>query len=462
MIGRFAAGCFVLAGALILGGCQVSKRVGPADHPMPPMPAVSAAPMTVRVALAVDVADQVFSSTGPWMLAAGESGPASMELAADAAVLVRAREGRVVAEWIGHSKDLGRPLWSDPAAFFVLEPVDPGDYIRWDGRLWRGALRIEPSVSGGVRLTIINRVDLESYLAGVVPMEMGRGRQPAEMAALAAQAVAARTYAAAMLRNRRGQPFDLYADVRDQVYGGVAVEDSLCNRAIAMTAGLVLRRGPDQPLADAFYHSTCGGHTAAISAVWPALEDPLLCGVSDRRLDGRSWCADSRYSSWQQRWSWAELEQILARTLPAYLDYTNQPGRSAWSAEVFRPTRPGSTGRTPGALMGLDVAARTAEGRVAVLEITTEAGLYRVRGDQTRRVLQPPSGGPAILRSAWFELEAAKGREVQASGRGWGHGIGMCQMGALGRARAGQSYAAILAHYYPGSALAPLVSEVLP
>ena len=119
-------------------------------------------------------------------------------------------------------------------------------------------------------------------------------------------------------------------------------------------------------------------------------------------------------------------------------------------------------GRRPGRLLDLRVRGRTAEGRVDVLEITCDAGIYRVRGDQTRRVLVPADGRPSMLRSAWFELDVEAGRTVTARGRGWGHGLGMCQMGALGRAEAGQDVAGILLAYYPGARLESLDAVALP
>lgn len=447
----------VVASLFWLAGCQVSKRVGPTGvlHPSPLPPPVAAVSVPVRVALAENTTTaQAVSCTGPWRLSVGPRAGFTLDLAAGEKLTVHAQaDGRIACDSIPASVSYEHLL---------LAPVVPGHTLIWDGRPWRGALLIAPGAAGGARLTVINLVELESYLAGVVPLEMGRGRAPAELAALTAQAVVARTYAAASLGKRSPRGFDLQADTRDQVYGGVAAEDSLCNVAVALSAGLVLRRGPGQALADAFYHSTCGGHTAASAAVWPVAPDLLLGGVGDRRQDGRPWCADSRYFAWREQWSWPVLQRVLANTLPAYLDYVAQPARAAWAADAFTPAKAGADGRRPGALLDLQVKGRTAEGRVAVLEITTDAGRYRVRGDQTRRVLQPASGSPQLLRSAWFSLEVSRGREVTAAGRGWGHGIGLCQTGALARARAGQDTAAILAHYYPGAVIAPLAAEVLP
>lgn len=439
--------------AFLLAGCQTAKRLAPVSQLPPPPPPASDGRL-LRVILAEAAAEVVLGGAGAWRLDTGCAEPTTYVFAAGETVALRARDGIVLSARFGQQRAVGH---------LTIAPLEAADCVLWDGRPWRGGLRIEPAASDRSRLAVINLVEMESYLAGVLPVEMGRGRAPSELAALAAQAVAARTYAAAVARRARSQRgFDLYADVRDQVYGGAGVEDSLCSAAIAQTAGLVLRRRAGGELADTFFHSTCGGHTACNAEMWPTAPDPLLAGVPDRRGDGRPWCSESRYGTWGETWSWTGLQEVLATTLPAYLDYMSQPARAAWAADAFTPRQPGANGRAPGELRDLAVAQRTAEGRVAVLEITTAAGRYRVRGDQTRRVLRPVSGRPAMLRSAWFELTVAPGRDVRASGRGWGHGLGLCQMGALARARAGQDAAAILAHYYPGAILAPLAGEALP
>jgi len=89
-----------------------------------------------------------------------------------------------------------------------------------------------------------------------------------------------------------------------------------------------------------------------------------------------------------------------------------------------------------------------------------------VRGDRVRWVLVPASGNPAILRSAWFDIDLERRGErlvkVVLRGKGYGHGIGMCQHGALARAKAGQDFRAILAHYYPGAEVGVLAVGAAP
>lgn len=441
------AGRLALVLIVALGGCAAPKRVGESGRLGPHM-ATGTVPFWLRVGLVESRTEQFVAATGAWTVSCADGVGPVLALAADDTLAVRADAGRV--------RYAGR-VGTGTCIRLVAEPAMADHFLLWDGRPWRGALQVIASPLDGSLLTMINLVELESYLIGVLPLEIGRGRQPAELPALAAQAVAARTYAAGRIGGRQARGFDLFADVRDQVYGGVAVEDPLTSRAVAATAGQVLWRG--QQLADAFFHSTCGGHTAANDAVWPVAADPLLRGVDDRRRGGTAWCADSRYATWQAEWSWQELEAVLAVTLPRYIEYAAAPARAAWAADAFRPATVGRDSRHPGELRNLNVLERTAEGRVKLLEITTAAGRYRVRGDQTRRVLATDARALPLLRSAWFELEITPEVRVIARGRGWGHGLGLCQMGALARARSGQSAAEILRHYYPGSRLGPLRAD---
>jgi stage II sporulation protein D len=144
--------------------------------------------------------------------------------------------------------------------------------LRLDGQAYRGALLVHRR---GGSLTIVNKLPLDRYLRGVVPWEM-----PDDWAreALRAQAVVARSYALATLKP--GTLFDLYADTRSQVYGGIEAESPTTNRAIGSTAGKVLFW--NGRVATTFYHSTSGGRTVSIEEAWPrATPVPYLVSVAD-------------------------------------------------------------------------------------------------------------------------------------------------------------------------------------
>ena len=206
--------------------------------------------------------------------------------------------------------------------------------------------------------------------------------------------------------------------------------------------------------------------TSNIHEVWPRPAAPYLISHPDGPGGGRAWCAGSKWYRWQETWTRTHLEEILSRTLPQYLEYMGQNGRTDWAGRLFsRDTGHGNRAR-PGGLRDLEILRRTTSGRVAELAVITDAGIYHLRGDRVRWALAPPGGHPAILRSANFELdlERADGQlqSITIRGRGYGHGIGMCQTGALEMARRGRDFAGILSHYYPGSVLTRLAGPVAP
>lgn len=422
--------------------------------PVSPGPAFQALPRpSLPALLGIGLAENqdriVCASGGPSLVTPVTGRDGGVRLEGTDQTLACTRRGDQVAWEAG-----GR---SGIAGAVRLQPVDPDDLPRWDQRRYRGDLLVIPSPSGG-GLTLVNDLDLESYLQGVVPWEIGR-HDESRLAALEAQAVAARTYTVSHLGERSGRGFDLFASVMDQVYKGATDEDSLCNEAIASTRGLILTHD-GRPVA-AYYSACCGGVTSQIEEVWPKAAEPYLVSHPDAAgHDPEPFCAGYRHYSWSETWPAAQLEATLQETLPAYLEYLLVGSRAKWAGPSFTPRQGGVDPDRPGRLIDLEILDRTRSGRVAHLAIRCEAGTYHVRGDRVRWVLAPPSGSPAILRSALFELafERRDGvlRSVTARGRGYGHGIGMCQAGALAMAERGYSSAAILDHYYPGSELVPL------
>jgi stage II sporulation protein D len=312
-----------------------------------------------------------------------------------------------------------------------LAPSEGGAPLEVNGKSYRGALEFHPEGAGFI---VVNVLPLEEYLRGVLPLEMGR-HEEARIEALKTQAVAARTYAVKRALERRGELFDLYASVQDQVYGGAAAEHPVCDRAVRETAGIVLLHG--DTLALAYYHSTCGGRTAARHEAWGGEPIAYLQSVPDLDPEGRPWCRASRYMEWSQSWDLDALAGIVRKNLP---------DAGVRTAPPFRE------------ITGFEVRSRRADGRIDALEIRTDRGPIVVRGDKTRWALRPAPGTGRILESSRFDIEIRGGRAV-ASGSGFGHGVGMCQMGALARAQAGQSYAEILQAYYPGTELAKLTGR---
>jgi stage II sporulation protein D len=372
----------------------------------------------VRVGLAIQSATLALRTRGGWD---GRAGEARWSLP-QGTLRVLAFPDRVVAigaDGVEHA---------DARSVRFL-PRDDGALLYVGDIPYRGAFEVR--LDGG-RLTLIETLGIESYLRGVVTWEIGV--QPEEVrAAVEAQAVAARTYVQSRLGQFDAQGFDVFADERDQVYKGALRDDPTADRAIAATHGLVLESGGG--LIQAYYSSTCGGYTSWIEHVWPKPAARYLVGQRDASGQGPSFCAASKHFRWTEAWSGAELERTLQETLPRTLQLP--------------------AGTRIGGLVDLRVADRDGSGRVLDLEVQTNQGTWHVRGDSIRWVLKPRDRG--ILRSLMFDLDVERGNDtvlrVVARGGGNGHGVGMCQMGALGMARVGYDRNAILAHYYPGTSL---------
>ncbi|MFN2369608.1 MAG: SpoIID/LytB domain-containing protein [Candidatus Krumholzibacteriia bacterium] len=448
---RISRTVVVLCAAAGLAGCGGPKRLPPVvtepePRPVPVAPVAPVVPRLLGVGLLEDSPQIAVAATGPAQVTDAADGRVLVRLAAAAEPLVVLRRGDGVAWAAAGAEGLA------PAVRLV--PADPSHLVTAGEEAYRGEFLVIPTPGRSTGLTLVNNIELEAYLQGVVPWEIGRHGRDA-LAALEAQAVAARTYTVSHLGARRDRGFDVFADVMDQVYRGARDEDPLCNEAIAATAGLVLRR--DGAEIEAYYSACCGGVTSQVEEVWARKASPYLVSHKDGPPDGDPWCAGYRYFHWRETWAAAQLESILARTLPAYIEYATTNGREAWAGVPFTPRDGAADWRRPGGLLGLEILRRTTSGRVAELAVITDAGTYHVRGDRTRWVLVPASGRPAILRSALFdlELERTEGalRTVSARGRGYGHGIGLCQTGALAMARHGHSVDRILAHYYPGAVL---------
>jgi len=303
-----------------------------------------------------------------------------------------------------------------------------------NGRRYRGRIHVIAGRSGGGAgsLTLVNRLGIESYVAGVVGPEIG-ARRPDEEAAVLAQAVVSRSFALGNRGRWESLGFDAYADVRDQVYNGVAAETPQAWAAVRRTAGQVLRyRGT---IIEAYFHSTCGSSTAGVEeAFTTARARPYLRPVSDASAKGHYYCDISPRFRWREEWDGQKLRAIFTRTLPALMPIGGDGLQRITDVEVSRTTR---------------------SGRVAELRIAFERGDVRISGADVRAVLRPEAD--RILSSTAFQLTVTKdGGQVSrlvAAGAGSGHGVGMCQWGAVGRARAGQDYRRILSTYFPGTTL---------
>jgi stage II sporulation protein D len=419
----------MLAAVLLTAACAAALTPTAGDvAPGDVVPSGVAAPV-IRVALTTAPSARI-SATGEWRMydTGGES--TLLRAAGGDVWTVQTQSG---SAYLRAVRADGVPTEHRPGPF-VARPLGSGALITLNGTPYRGELALIPTDTG---MLIVNRLSLEDYLRGVLPREVGP-RTVHERAAIEAMAIAARSYAVARLAGDVMRPYDIRALDLDQVYGGASTETVLTDQAIAATEGLVLKYGGR--IVSAPYHSTCGGSTAAASEIWQRTPDqPYLRAVSDR-VPGtdRYYCDGSPRFRWQTAMDRATLATNLGRYLRAYA------------------TGPGGA---PGTARDIVAEGTTPTGRVRALVVTTDRGRYTVRGNDIRFVMRTPSG--ALLNSTYFTVETERGADgalarVTFRGSGWGHGVGMCQWGAFGRARAGQDFRTILQTYYPGTTVEPL------
>ena len=406
-----------------------AKSDSPADIPRDEAPRQRTEGVRdVRVALATAAQGIELSAAGPWRLFDARNAVLVKARGADRwTVERRGRQLRAVAN--------GTPTpWSD--GLLTVRAESDNAPPLFSGRRYRGAIRVIASDTG---LVIVNVLPVEDYLRGVVPLEIGGPRAGNEQAAVEAQAIAARSYTVVRLAAvdgsaSRNASFDLLSSVTDQVYGGMDAERPFSDRAVAATAGQVVKY--NGRVVNAPYSSACGGQTAAPDEVWRSGNEPYLRPVSDK-IPGsdRSYCDIAPRFAWTKSFSGDELDAAL---------------RSYLKTVVAVP------GGGPGRAQQVVVESRTPSGRVGRLAITTDRGSYSLRGNDIRYVLRSPGG--EILNSTYFSVEPESRGDggiarLILRGNGYGHGIGMCQWGAIGRARAGQSARSILATYYPGTTI---------
>ena len=222
--------------------------------------------------------------------------------------------------------------------------------------------------------------------------------------------------------------FDIYADTKDQVYKGLTSATALTDSAVKGTAGIVMMYNGEFIIA--YYHSTCGGETETL-ATWGRENLPYLQSKPDLRPDGTPWCSESSYSQWERKFSEKETVTLFKQN----------------AKEVKSKITNFSDVRSISILDTLP------SGRILTLEVDTDKGVFQVVGDKVSWLFKKNG---SILPSSFFRIGYDDGGWV-IRGKGFGHGVGMCQMGVRARAAAGQDFATILTHYYPGIILEKFV-----
>lgn len=288
----------------------------------------------------------------------------------------------------------------------ILVPMSNA-FGKVDNRAYRGKLEI--SRTNGARIMVINIINLEQYLYGVVKCEMSDSF-PIE--ALKAQAIIARTFALSNLKKHQDKGYHLCTGVCCQVYNGVLAESRITTEAVDQTRSLVLSY--ENNLAKTFYHSCCGGKTAPF--IWK--EDSKTPYLQSKNCPFCNHPRNSSYS-WTQRISFYEIQKAF----------------------------------DTGEISSISINEYDESGRAKTLLIRHSAGNSIINTNKFRNIL-----GYTRVKSTLFTLHD-DGQGVVFNGKGYGHGVGLCQWGARGMAEAGYDFKEILGFYYAGVCLQKIAFE---
>jgi stage II sporulation protein D len=301
----------------------------------------------------------------------------------------------------------GRPFPHNPVTI-----VSEGQGLKVQNSLYRHAIEIWREANG--KITIINDIPIEDYLKGVLPSEVNP-KWPME--SLKAQALAARTYALFKMIENQSQRHHLTKDVLSQVYGGKSQEHAFTNQAVEMTQGQILTyNGKVFP---AYFHSTCGGHTTHAEYLWPVEPHPALEGTEC------NFCWKSKHYRWTVEMAASEIQKKL----------------NAKKIKV-------------GAITNITMEDRDATGRAKFIGVHTAAGMMKLHSNDFRIWVDPMK-----FKSTWIQSVEKRNGVFFFKGRGWGHGVGMCQFGIKQLGEMGYDAGKIVRYYYPGSQVSQYWTE---
>ena len=391
--------------------------------------------------------DQAPTGEGAW--SAARPAPPAALAPGELRVRLAAAQGCAVLEVDGlaggartyrREGDGVRASTGELAPSFVLAPAPGSDGLSVAGRRYPGALHIAPDDRGG--LLAENRVQLEDYIAGVVPAELILWS--AEVSEIEAQAVAARTYALRSLATRHvfAERAFVWDDTRDQVYlGRFSMDDSAGARKVLarLRTGLERSRGrvlvdSGGALYDVRFHASCGGSTISPAEAFPLestlRHEPVACDPC-REIGAaeRAWARDDTRRR-RVHWRWTAPAEELARL-----------ARSLALGER---------------LTHLADPRRDAHGRWQSVELAGSRGRTRISIERLRGALGAAELKSGLVLDTWPTPGAPLTAGLYFEGLGRGHGAGLCQVGSHEYAARGQDAREILARYFPGSRLAEL------
>lgn len=345
----------------------------------------------------------------------------------------------------------GYVSWVDPAGEAhrisgrVHLGLADGAELRLGGRRYRGHLYVVPGPEA--RLALVQSVDVESMLRGIVPAEIFSSAPPA---ALEAQALVARGAVLSLLAHRHfDEPFHLCDEQHCQVYKGAGAHHPATDKAVSATRGKLVLRPSRQgrvELVESVYSASCGGHTESNEVVWDQAPSPSL----RPRLDAPP--GDPALAAFRDGLDAGDLEAWLGGFPPTYCARSRftKAERFRWQRRFERSELDAIGAQVGvGPLRKLEVLGRGPGGRVRGIRVIGTRGRVDVlRELPVRRLLGNLRSGAFLLRST---VEGDRLVHLAVHGGGFGHGVGLCQMGAIGRAEAGQKAEEIVGFYYSGA-----------
>ena len=307
-------------------------------------------------------------------------------------------------------------------------PEEKSSTFTLNNNSYEGQLNILAADSNS--LYLINHIDLESYLKGVVPAEIFTDNDTL-IDAVKAQAICARSYSVKKMERNKSKAFHVFSDVRDQVYKGAGIKTVLGDFSVDETQGSILVHGKE--IADIYFHASCGGMLESIENVWSGQSKPYLSSRQD--IIGKQFAdIESPYYRWTQQRTPGQLDSM----------YFFNFGVSHLT-DVVQDT------------MDIPFTIRVSErydsGRIKKMFVQYGTNRRELSGYQIRKFFGWPPG--TLLPSTLLKF-STNDSTLEIHGAGNGHGIGLCQYGAMYKAQNGLQYYHILQSYFPGTTLRKL------
>ncbi len=395
---------FLIAVSIYINSCSPSKRFSNKENEN----VIDAEQMQIKNAISVLLADKINSTSLNFTTSiAIFDGNKKANINAGKLIKIENKNDRLSIKWNDNLYD---------CTYAEIISTDRNKLLNYGNKNYRGSFLLFCN-HGDIQL--INTLTLDDYLKSVVPSEMPIGNGHNYNEALKAFTICARTYAISKLN--KNSNYDIYSDVRDQVYSGAKRENDLTNSIVDETQNMILTY-QNRP-AVIYYSSTCGGMTEDVQNVFSDEHIPYLVSIKDGEPAN---CSISPRFNWEEKIS---KQRFISSLFDAKLinDKTST-------------------------LINIQIKSRFASGRIDELQITySEQGSENqisIYGNKIRSIIRNSNNG--ILFSSNFSV-SFDGDEIILRGKGYGHGVGMCQWGAIAQSKRGINYKKILEFYFPGT-----------